>query len=463
MRGEARLLDYVHPEDRERKLALMKQSMDSMAPLTVESERFIAPGGKTRWWQVHATVRRLPKGSAQFDGIALDITGRRAAEEQLRKAQRLDALGQLTGGIAHDFNNLLGVILGDLDLALEKSLGNRELETLIRGAVDSARHGAELTKRLLAFSRGHPVATQVTDLNQLLPRVAKMLRRTLGGQIALKLRLGDDLWACLIDPAQFEDIVLNLALNARDAMLAGGTLTLETDNVYLDAESAARLADASPGDFILFSVNDTGGGMSQEVLEHVFEPLFTTKGPGEGTGLSLSQVYGFVKQSKGHVAIDSELGRGTTVAIYLPRVFASTAPLPDGEARGRQPHFDKTVLVVEDNERLRVTAVAEVRRLGYRVLHAGNAATAMQLLDVHPEIDVLFSDLVMPGGMTGYDLAFEARRRYPTIKVLLTSGRASKARGGSRGQIEGMQFLTKPYGKQDLAAKLAHVLDMQRP
>ncbi len=394
-------------------------------------------------------------------GFSEDVTERRELERQLRQAIKMEAVGQLTGGVAHDFNNLLGIIIGNLDLAAEHAASDPVLRETIQEALGGALRGAELTRRLLAFSRNQPLQPVIVDLNRGLPEIARMLRRTLGEQVVVELHPGPALWPVLADAAQMDEAILNLAINARDAMPKGGTLSIETMNAHLDADYAARHAEVTAGDYVLLSVSDTGTGMPPEVIERCFEPFFTTKGVEKGTGLGLSMVYGFVKQSGGHIKVYSEVGHGTSVKIYLPRAGRgaaaakarpeTTEPAP---ALGRE-----LILMVEDNKDLRAVTVKQLSDLGYRTLEAENAKAALRMLATHPEVDLLFTDIIMPGGMTGTELAREARRLYPRLKILLTSGYTARAMANGFHDIEGLELLNKPFRKHDLGQKLRHILD----
>jgi PAS domain S-box-containing protein len=392
-------------------------------------------------------------------GFSEDITERKAMEQQLRQAVKMEAVGQLTGGIAHDFNNLLGVVIGNLDIAAEYAHADSTLREVIQEALGGALRGAELTRRLLAFSRNQPLQPAIVDLNHGLPQIAGMLRRTLGEQVVVELHPGADLWPVRVDPAQLDEAILNLAINARDAMPKGGILGIETYNTHLDHDYAARNADVDAGDYIQLSVSDTGSGMTADVIEHCFEPFFTTKGIEKGTGLGLSMVYGFVKQSGGHIKIYSELGHGTSVKIYLPRAGDGAAQARTGAADAAPAAGSELILMVEDNKDLRTVTVKQLADLGYRTLEAENAKGALQMLAAHPEIDLLFTDIIMPGGMTGTELAREARRLYPKLRILLTSGYTARAMANGFHDIEGLELLNKPFRKRDLAQKLRGVLD----
>jgi len=387
-----------------------------------------------------------------------DLTEHNALEHRLQVSQRMEAIGQLTGGLAHDFNNLLGVILGNLDILQEGQAPGSEEWQLTDAAIHAGVRGAELTRQLLAFARQQPLAPRLIDINGLLENTAKLLRRTLGEQIRLEVRAQDTLWPACLDASQLESAILNLAVNARDAMPAGGRLTLEARNVTLDAGAADLTQDALPGDYIAFAISDTGTGMTQEVIEHVFEPFFSTKG-NAGTGLGLSMVQGFVKQSGGHTKIYSEVGRGTTIRMYLPRA-------PEGEVavefRPVAPHIannSEVILVVEDNKGLRDVALHQLQSLGYRTLPAADADQALELIRGGTQIDLMFTDVVMPGGMDGRDLATAARRLRPNLKVLFTSGFTAAAASAAMRDEFGRNLLSKPYRKDELGRRVRAAID----
>ena len=400
-------------------------------------------------------------GSAQYLlGYSEDITERKAIEQQLRQAVKMEAVGQLTGGVAHDFNNLLGVIIGNLDIAAEHAAADPAQREIIQEALNGALRGAELTRRLLAFSRKQPLQPAVIDLNHGLPQIAGMLRRTLGEQVTVELHPDPGLWPVKVDPAQLDEAILNLAINARDAMPKGGTISIETHNVRLDRAYTAANPDATPGEHIQLSISDTGAGMSPQVIERCFEPFFTTKGIEKGTGLGLSMVYGFVRQSGGHIKIYSEVGHGTTAKIYLPRSDGGSVADVRPAAADRAPApGTELVLMVEDNKDLRTVTLKQLIDLGYRTLDAENARVALNILAERPDIDLLFTDIVMPGGMTGTELAREARRLYPKLKILLTSGYTARAMANGFHDIEGLELLNKPFRKRELAQRLRSVLE----
>jgi CheY-like chemotaxis protein len=376
----------------------------------------------------------------------------------------MESIGQLTGGVAHDFNNLLTVIIGNLE-SLQRNLRDDRIDiSRLQRAADNAMRGARraesLTHRLLAFSRQQPLDPTAVDVGRMVSGMSDLLRRTLGEQIAVETVLAGGLWRAFVDANQLEIAIINLAVNARDAMPKGGRLTIDTANVHLDEIYAAAQAEVIPGQYVLLAVSDNGVGMTTDVMAKAFDPFFTTKEIGHGTGLGLSQVYGFVKQSRGHVKIYSEVGEGTTVKIYLPRHHAEGA---EGQSdvippavRGRR---SETVLVVEDDEDVRSYSSDTLRDLGYEVIEAPNGRAALQILNSHPEVTVMFSDIGLPGGMNGRQLAEEARRRRPSLKVLFTTGYARNAIVHDGRLDPGVELLPKPFTQAALAAKLRDIID----
>ncbi|MEJ0071133.1 MAG: ATP-binding protein [Pseudomonadota bacterium] len=337
--------------------------------------------------------------------VVLDVTARKAAEEQLRQSQKMEAVGQLTGGMAHDFNNLLGVILGNLGLLQDGGRDDPDFEAFVEEAIVAGRRGADLTRSLLAFARRQPLRPTRVDPNELVPQMTMLLRRTLGEQIEIALDLASDLWPVLVDPAQLESALVNLATNARDAMPKGGRLSIATANRQLDDAYAAEHPDVVPGDYAMLQVSDTGSGMSREVIAKVFEPFFTTKPRGQGTGLGLSMVFGFIKQSGGHINVYSEVGVGTTFRLYMPRLLApaetAVGPIAVAMPRGN----GERILVVEDEPAMRRVVVRQLNQLGYDTAEAENAAAALHVLEADGAFDLLFSDVVMAGKADGFDLA----------------------------------------------------------
>jgi len=388
--------------------------------------------------------------------IGRDMTERIAAEERLRHAQRLEAVGQLTGGIAHDFNNLLGIIIGNLDLMRDAIAPDSAAGQFLKEVLEAALRGAELTSRLLAFARRQQLRPGRADVNALVGGTAKLLGRVLGENVGFDLHLKEDLWPARVDSAQLEAAITNLATNARDAMSKGGMLIVRTTNSHLDEAFAAEHADVAAGDYVLIEVCDTGAGMSEEIQAHIFEPFFSTKHAGKGSGLGLSMVYGFVKQSGGHIGVYSEPGKGTCIRLYLPRDTSAAAPAAIAEAaEARGGH--ETILVVEDNARLRRVVVRQLADLGYTIIEAEDAASALAAIP-GAKIDLLLTDIVMPGALMVPDLAREALALAPGLKVLFTSGYPQTRLTEGQGP-EDIKLLSKPYRKQDLARALREALD----
>lgn len=451
----------VHPEDRARVTEAFAETNRSRAPLMYEC-RYLHRDGKVVWVIGQAAEVTDSSGALTgYVGTLTDVTQRRLLEAQLAQAVKMEAIGKLTGGMAHDFNNYLGIIVGNLDLLQEQPFDNPAATRLIEAALRGALRAADLTKSLLAFSRRQPLDPKVTNVGESLRVAVGLMRRSLGADIKLIVRLADDVWPVRIDNAQLDSSVINLVTNARDAMPDGGTLTLACRNAHLDAGSAAAAVDAPAGDYVVIEVADTGTGVAEGDLQRVFEPFFTTKKIGHGTGLGLSMVYGFVKQSGGHVHIDSRVGSGTTVGIYLPRdsQTVSAADLGDEHVDTATATGSETILVVEDNDQVRATACAQLESLGYHVLEADCAASALAALDQGSSPDLLFTDIVMPGEINGYTLAAMVAERRPGIAILLTSGFPGEARGSEGAALESADLLGKPYRKIDLARAIRSALD----
>ena len=396
---------------------------------------------------------------ARIVGFARDVSVRARAEEQIRRAQRMEAVGQLTGGVAHDFNNLLQVIRANLEMLQKHIAADDELATQrIRSALRGADQAAQLTRQLLAFARRQALEPKVVNLGRLLRDMADLLRRSVGEAVELETVVQEGLWNTLVDPAQVETAILNLALNARDAMPEGGRLTLELSNAPLTEAEARAFEDVEPGDYVLLSMRDTGHGMAPEVLARVFEPFFTTKGEEKGTGLGLSMVYGFVKQSRGHIQLVSAPGQGANVRVFLPRSLqAEERPAePAPQPAGRQ-----LALVVDDEDAVRAAARGMLEELGYRCLEAADGARALELVEREPGLKLLFTDIVMPGEIKGGELAARARRLRPGLPVLLTSGYARTL--PLQGPLADFPLLSKPYGRQELARKIQQAVRAVRP
>jgi PAS domain S-box-containing protein len=396
--------------------------------------------------------------------IGTDVTERHLAEERLRQAQRMEAMGQLTGGVAHDFNNLLAVVLGNLRLVEEGNRDRPELLELIEDALDAARSGVELTSRLLAFGRAQPLHPEVTDIRDLVPTTSRLLGRTLGEDITIRLTLAPDLWNVRIDRNQLETSLLNLAINARDAMTGGGQLDIAVAKVVLSGADVRTDPEARSGRYVALSVTDHGTGMTADVLQRAVQPFFTTKPAGQGSGLGLSMVYGFVRQSGGHLRIASEPGCGTTVTLYLPATAPSaanagsraavTAPPPTGN--------NERILLVEDQPQVRLLLKRQLTRLGYRVVEVPDAQTALARLDEAPEVDVLLTDVVLPGELNGVQLCEAALARIPTLGVILTTGYAAAALADHSGALAAASILRKPVDPETLARSLRVALDGRR-
>lgn len=388
-----------------------------------------------------------------------DITALRATEASLRQAQKMEAVGQLTGGVAHDFNNLLSVVIGNIDTLLPHLKAPDDID-LANEALNGALRGAALTRQMLAFARRQALDPKNIDLAQHLPQIATMLRRTLGENIAVTSHCASDLWPCLVDAGQLDSVLLNFAINARDAMPSGGNLTIEASNIHLDGQYAATNAEVTPGDYVRIAVTDDGQGIPPEILGRVMEPFFTTKAPGQGTGLGLSMAFGFAKQSGGHLKIYSEVGHGTTINLYLPRAGMGTEQPAAGRIESTSlPKGRETILVVDDNEAVRKTAARQLDDLGYQVIEAANGHDALDLLARGNGIDLLFSDVVMPGGLSGFDLAAKATELYPALRILLVTGFAEAAIKNSAAKGADVQLLSKPYRRQELAERIRKMLD----
>ena len=411
---------------------------------------------------IEALATPVPRGRAPIERVivsARDITERRLLEEQLRQSQKMEAIGQLTGGIAHDFNNMLAIVMGSLDMARRRlaSGAHDQLGRWLDNAAEGATRAATLTSRLLSYSRRQPLDPKVVDVNALVSGMSQLLRQTISEAIVIETALAADLWKVFADPGQIENGLVNLAVNARDAMPEGGRITIETRNVELDDRYARQHPDVRPGQYVMVGLTDTGAGMTEEVKARAFEPFFSTKPPGQGTGLGLSQIFGFAKQSNGHVAIASELGRGTTVRLYLPRHVGAGEALAPAAAPDLAPACGQLILVVEDEAAVRQVSEQALQELGYRTLAAGGADEALQILSQTPQIELLFTDVVMPG-LTGRQLADEARRARPGLKVLYTTGYARDAIVHDGVLDHGAHLLPKPFSVEDLAAKVAQLL-----
>jgi len=412
-----------------------------------------------------AAVMNAPGGVRGIAYALTDISERSKLEQQLRQSQKMDAIGQLTGGVAHDFNNLLAVITGTIDILAEAVADKPDIAAIAKLISEAADRGAELTSRLLAFSRRQPLTPTRTDANETVTQAAKLLGPTLGEHIDIEWKLEPNAWPALVDASQLITALLNLAVNARDVMPNGGKLTLETGNVHLDEAYARAHSEVRAGPYVMFAVSDTGPGIPPEIRDKVFEPFFTTKEVGHGTGLGLSMVYGFVKQSGGHIKLYTEEGQGTTFKIYLPRATSETdeADAHQAEDESSSGSSGETILVVEDDPMVRKSVTTQLANFGYQTLTAANAAEALALIDGGAQFDLLFTDLVMPGTMNGSDLAKEARKRRPDLKVLFTSGYTERAVVHHGRLAPGVPLLAKPYRTPDLSRMVRQALKAAPP
>jgi PAS domain S-box-containing protein len=442
----------IHPSDRARVLAQV-EAIAETGSASIEYRWRCADGAEKVFLDQAVLVRDEAGEPKEILGTCLDVTYRRQLEQQLAHSQKMEAIGQLTGGIAHDFNNMLSVIIWNLDVVTRALKGSGKLYDRSQMALNGALNCAELIRQLLAFARHQPRQPKVIDVSELVPRMAKMLAPVLGERIKVGVSLQEGIWPVFADPAQIESILLNLAINSRDAMPDGGTLIVECANIRHDSVDL----EPEPGEYVTLAVTDTGAGMPQEVIDRAFEPFFTTKESGKGSGLGLSMVYGFAKQSGGHVTIESKVGIGTTVRIYLPRAeaMAAAAAASDWDNEPDIVETGRTILVVEDDADVRGVTVARLQDIGHKVLEADGANAALEILRNPGDIDLLFTDVVMPGGMSGLDLAQRACELRPGLKVIYASGYASSFHASRN--VPG-ELLQKPYSDQDLRAALSRML-----
>ncbi len=453
-------LEFVHPEDREATVAETAGLARGATTLRFENRYLRKDGGYCvlLWTAVPS--------EGYIHAVGRDMTADREAAEVLKQteaalyqAQKMESVGQLTGGVAHDFNNLLQVISGNLQLLAREVAGQGRSERYVGNALAGVRRGAKLASHLLAFARRQPLEPKVVNIGRFVLGMEEMLRRTIGESIEIETVISGGLWNSFVDPAQVENALLNLVINARDAMEGVGRLTIEAGNALLDEDYVRQQPELASGQYVMLAVTDTGSGMAPEVLARVFEPFFSTKPEGKGTGLGLSMVYGFVKQSGGHVKLYSEPGHGTTVKLYLPRTTGSEDLALGGDAPESEPGGTETILVAEDDEGVRSTVVEMLLQLGYQVLQARDAASALTVIESGAPIDLLFTDVVMPGSLRSPELARKARERLPNIAVLFTSGYTQNAIVHGGRLDAGVELLGKPYTQDALARKIRQVLD----
>jgi PAS domain S-box-containing protein len=450
-------IDRVHPDDRPRVIQTLG-SAGTTGGYSAEFRWLCADGTYRYFLDQGVMAPPAEDGRREIFGTLLDVTERRTLEQQLMQAQKMETVGQLTGGIAHDFNNLLTVILGNLDLVERQIGGNERLKRQIGAIRHASERGHMLTRQLLAFSRRQHLSPEVLDVRQLLGAFEPLIRRAIGESIALDVVLPDEPAICEADPSQLESALLNLAVNARDAMPDGGWLQIAVERLERAGDLLARHPDARPGPWVAISVRDRGAGMDRAVRERAFEPFFTTKETGRGSGLGLSQVYGFVRQSDGFVTLDSEIDRGTEITIYLPASDKSPVGKPGAQdERAPAQGLSETVLLVEDDPGVLALGIELLTDLGYRVKVASDAEGALDILRRRDPVDVLFTDVVMPGGRNGVQLANEARALKPGIKVLLTSGYTGEELARQRADAA-LPLIEKPFRQADLAARLREVL-----
>ncbi|MBI2918669.1 MAG: response regulator [Chloroflexi bacterium] len=450
----SQLEDTVVPEDRARLQALLHQVFETGAPVRGITFGTTA-GGELRYLSANWEPIRDAEGNVvEVQSTTFDITERRRLEEQYHQAQRIESVGRLAGGVAHDFNNLLTVILGYSEMGLTSLPPDSPVRRYLEQIKGAGERAAALTRQLLAFSRRQTIQPRVTDLGELVSGLVKMLHRLIREDIELSIVVPPGAWPARVDPGQIEQVLVNLAVNARDAMPHGGKLAIEVANTSLDQDFVRRYPEVAPGDYIMLSVTDTGTGMSEEVQAHLFEPFFTTQAQASGLGLASS--YGIAKQARGHIFVDSELGTGTTIRFYVPRTTNRPEETPE-EGTPPEPPGTETILVAEDEPAVRTLATSVLRQLGYSVLEAGNGADALRLLeDLEGEtVHVLLTDVVMPH-MGGKELAQKVASSRPNTRVLFMSGYAPI----DRGAVEpGITFLQKPFTRRELACKVRELLD----
>ncbi len=452
--------DVAHGDDLSQSVQLFDDLVAGKIAVLRQDKNYVTDDGATVSAHLVTTATRDSNDKFLY-GVSIieDVGEKRRIEAQLRQAQKMEAVGQLTSGIAHDFNNLLTIIMGNLELLEARVKDDAAGQKSVLAALSAVRRGAELTSRLLAVSHGQALSPSSVEINQLVTGMTELLQRSLGEEIEIAAERDREVWPALVDAGQLENVILNLALNARDAMIYGGRLTISTGNQKLDADFVARNPEVIPGDYVKISVSDSGTGISPEIIDRVFEPFFTTKDVGKGSGLGLSMVFGFVKQSNGHISIQSREGEGTTITIYLPRSSEQVKAVQAKQKAETASGGKETILVVEDNPDVRSYVAGLLNSMGYQVHEAEDGKSALQLLDGGLEPDLLFSDLVLPGGLNGKMVADEACKRCPGLRVMFTSGYSATVMN-RRGELDdNAVLLNKPYTSKELGRKLRSVLD----
>jgi len=460
------LQNHLHPEDQKRTSEAIQSHLDDRVPYDIEF-RLRCKDGEYKWVYVKGQAVWDEQGDAtMFAGAITDISRRMLIEEQLRQAQKMEAVGQLTGGIAHDFNNMLGIIMGNLDLLRRKVVGDVKAIEFVEAAYRGSQRGADITKKLLSFARGGAGTPQITNVNDFITDMKNLIAKSLTPKVDIETHLADDIWVVNIDVGELENTLLNLSLNASDAMPEGGILVIETSNKVLDEHYVQMNPGSMAGEYVLVSISDTGIGMAPEVTHQIFQPFFTTKESGRGTGLGLSMVYGFVQRSGGHIKVYSEPDKGSTFRMYFPRAVEGSHDVKDTKSAidDSLPRGEETVLIVDDEEGLLKVAALYLGDLGYKTRTASSSKLALRQLQQVNQIDLLFSDVVMPGGMDGYDLAKAALKSCPDLKVLLTSGFTSKRENAINGDVAmfarlSENLLNKPYNQSELAVAVRSALD----